>query len=285
MFKKILLIALLLSVQASLVPQQVIAQSEHQTTDASRSPESVIKAAKSTKATLDAWQHRVVAQQDELNSILDQLNLNQLDLSQLETESLAKDKMSDLLELLDDEAKSLETVFESIGPDLMHYRKAIDAAPKTYSDYATQLDEFATGERDPVMQGLYADFASSARKLSKHYVERGKDVDELADKIEEHMKTVASSRLFITRIQKFISIIPDDYGPASEQFAKRLDHYVKTFREAATTVRSVSDRLAAPSKTKGTKSNRAVPAKSQASSRTLQIDGMLKSLTTASKRN
>jgi hypothetical protein len=114
--------------------------------------------------------------------------------------------------------------------------------------------------------------------MAKSYVTRGKEVDNYIESIDEKMQLVSDSREFFEQVLGFIEVMPSDIGLEIAQFDQRLDLYIKTFRDAADDMRSVHDRLASPSKSKGTKSDSSAPDESQVSSRSSRIDKMLVSV-------
>lgn len=249
-------------------------------------PKSLMKQLGETKESLDTWHSRVLAKQAYLNQVLDHSSLDALDLSKLKAEADSKQAMSDLLELLDDEAEALETAYEALAPNLVHYRRATVEAPTKYEQYSKQWDNFAHEANDPSMKELYANWADTARSMAKSYSERGSEVDKYAETIDEKMQLISASRVFFERIQEFIEVMPSDIGLEIAQFEQRLDLYIKTFRDAAIVMRSVSDHLASPGKVKSTKDGQASPSvRKQASSRSGQINGMLESLTVSPQRH
>jgi len=249
-------------------------------------PKGLMKQLGETKESLDTWHSRVLDKQTFLNQVLDQTNLDKLDLTRLKAEADSKQAMSDLLELLDDEAETLETAYEALAPNLVHYHKATVEAPVKYEQYSKQWDSFAHEASDPSMKELYANWADTARSMAKSYSKRSNEVEQYAETIEEKMQLISASRVFFERIQEFIEVMPSDIGLEIAQFEQRLDLYIKTFRDAAKVMRSVSDHLASPGKVQSTKDGQATPSvRKQASSRSGQINGMLESLTVSPKRH
>ncbi len=241
-------------------------------------PKALMKQLGETKVSLDTWHKRVLDKQAFLKEVLDESGFTETDLQQLKAEADSKQAMSVLVELLDEEAESLETAYEALSPNLVHYQRANHDAPATYTLYSKRWDDFAHEAKDPSMKELYANWADTARRMAKSYVTRGKEVDNYIESIDEKMQLVSDSREFFEQVLGFIEVMPSDIGLEIAQFDQRLDLYIKTFRDAADDMRSVHDRLASPSKSKGTKSDSSAPDESQVSSRSSRIDKMLVSV-------
>lgn len=219
-------------------------------------PEASERLNREIKVTIEGWQDRV----RKRLSAIDKLS-STLDLKKVQSQRVVSTELLEMIQDLDEEAGAIIGAYESLGPDLEFYRKALLQAPPAFEKIAKDLEKAATGKRSVALQQTYSDFATQSRKLATHYSEQANGITGLETQIEEKIGFVRESREFFTDVRKLLEAIPSESGFNTEKLVDRMNNYIDVFQKAIDAMRNVGEKITSK-ETNGTKN--VTPAKSTA---------------------
>ncbi len=201
-------------------------------------PETSERLNREIKITIEGWQDRVrkrLAAIDKLSSTLD--------LKKVQSQRVVSTELLEMIQDLDEEAGAIIGAYESLGPDLEFYRKALLQAPPAFEKIAKDIEKAATGKRSVALQQTYSDFATQSRKLATHYSEQANSITGLETQVEEKIGFVRESREFFTDVRKLLEAIPADSGFNTEKLVDRMNNYIDVFQKAIDAMRNVGEKI------------------------------------------
>lgn len=193
------------------------------------------------KANIELWQDRVQKKLQQVDRIV-----SGLDLRQIESQKMAVDSLLEVLNQLDEEARSIVSAHQQVKPDLKLYREALLKAPAVFRKIADGLDKKASERQAGLIKTGYADFASEARKLAANYESQAAGVGGLEAELAQKMALVYESQQFIADVRELLKAIPTSHGIETQKFVERLNVYISVLRQAIDAMKGAADRISEP---------------------------------------
>lgn len=193
------------------------------------------------RANVELWENRVRAKLQQVDRIV-----TGLDLRQIKTQKMAVDSLIDVLNQLDEEARSIIAAHEQVKPDLKLYREALLKAPGVFKKIADNLDKRATENKSTLIKTGYAEFASEARKLAARYEAQAAGVENLEVEVAKQMAVVQESREFISDVRELLRAIPASHGIETQKLVERLNVYIDVLHEAIEAMKGAANRIGEP---------------------------------------
>jgi hypothetical protein len=193
------------------------------------------------KANIELWETRVRTKLEQVDKIV-----GGLDMRQIQSQKLAVDGLLEVLDRLDEEARSIISAHQQVQPDLKLYREALLKAPAVFRKIADNLEKQATERKAGLIKTGYADFASEARKLAAKYESQAAGIGGLEGELVQKMAVVHESRQFIADVRELLKAIPTSHGIETEKFVARLNIYISVLRQAIDTMKGAADKIGEP---------------------------------------
>ena len=193
------------------------------------------------KANIELWETRVRSKLEQVDRIV-----SGMDLRRIEPQKMAVDSLLEVLNQLDEEARSIVSAHQQVQPDLKLYREALLKAPAVFRKIAEGLDKKAGERKAGLIKTGYADFASEARKMATKFESQAAGIGGLEGELAQKMALVYESQQFIADVRELLKAVPTSHGIETEKFVARLNVYISVLRQAIDTMKGAADRIGEP---------------------------------------
>lgn len=193
------------------------------------------------KDNIELWENRVRAKLQQVDRIV-----GGLDLRQIQAQKMAVDSLIEVLDQLDEEARSIISAHQQVQPDLKLYREALLKAPSVFQRIADNLEKRASDHKSTLLKTGYADFATEARKLAAKYEAQAAGVGDLEADVAKKMAVVQESREFISDVRELLKAIPASHGIETEKLVTRLNTYITVLRQAIEAMKGAAGKIGEP---------------------------------------